>query len=123
VYCFYLFSSFFLPCLFSAVSKPTFVSSIVFFECTRRFRATNKQKFINFKKKCIFMKNFDLNAYGVSEMNQQELVNVGGGAWYDVAGVVLSVAGMVAAAATGAGVVLGAIAVASVVVACVAADS
>ena len=27
------------------------------------------------------MKNLDLNAYGVQEMNQQEMINVEGGGW------------------------------------------
>ena len=31
------------------------------------------------------MKNLDLNAYGVEEMNQQEISNVDGGSWIEAA--------------------------------------
>ena len=68
------------------------------------------------------MKNLDLNAYGVQEMNHQEMVETDGGGWLANIGVGLAVAGMVVAAATGVGLVAGAIAVASVVVASAAAD-
>jgi hypothetical protein len=41
-------------------------------------RAINKQKLL-ISKNFTFMKKFDLNAYGVSEMNQQALVSNNGG--------------------------------------------
>ena len=59
------------------------------------------------------MKN--LNELGVQEMNMDETHDVDGGSYISIG---LAYAGMIAAAATGAGLIVGAIAVGSVIVAC-----
>ena len=69
------------------------------------------------------MKNLDLKAYGVEELDKKEMMEVDGGGFWGNVSVGLAYVGMVAAAATGAGVVIGAIAVASVVVSCIAAEA
>ncbi len=60
------------------------------------------------------MENLDLKNIGLEEISRSEMESTDGGYW----GVALAYAGMVGAAATGAGIIVGAIAVASVVYAC-----
>ena len=66
------------------------------------------------------MENLDLNAYGVQEMNHQEMVETdGGGTW----GLIAATAGFIVAAATpvgiGLGIVAGVVAIGGVVIAAV----
>jgi hypothetical protein len=55
------------------------------------------------------MKNLDLNAYGVTEMNNQEMENVDGGSLWSVIGVALCIIGVCTGnlLAVGIGVALG----------------
>jgi hypothetical protein len=68
-------------------------------------RATNKQKLL-ISKNFTFMKKFDLSAYGVSEMNQQELIETDGGG--PITALIVGIACLVA-------VIVAAVAVAAVV--------
>ena len=73
------------------------------------------------------MKNLDLNAYGVSEMSHQEMVETDGGGWLANVGVGLAYAGVLLACAVPGVNVLAvaslAVASASLVVAAVESES
>jgi len=56
----------------------TFTVANIFFNARRKNIYTFNQ-FINKQKKLKKMKNLDLNAYGVQEMNHQEMVETDGG--------------------------------------------